>query len=413
MNTMTILIRIAIFTVIMLLIDWYAFQAIKTVFKANILARALYWGFSIAVLILLWYTFLSFNRSDGFSAVFQFIMAAAILSVVPKLVIIFVMLGEDVFRVIIGTWQKISGSSDSAFLPERRKFISQAGLIIAAIPFIGIIHGVLKGRYNYKVIKKQLVFKDLPKAFDGFTITQISDVHSGSFDNKEKIKYGIDLINEQKSDVILFTGDLVNNKADEMGPWVDVFSELKASMGKYSILGNHDYGDYVTWESEDDKLQNMEDLYQVHSKIGFNLLRNENVKITKNGEDIDLIGVENWGNGFAQHGDLNKATEDLSDDSFKILMSHDPSHFDQIVKKFQKFIHLTLSGHTHGMQFGIEIPGFIKWSPVKYRYPKWAGLYQDLGRYLYVNRGFGFLAFPGRVGIWPEITVLELVREKE
>lgn len=197
-----------------------------------------------------------------------------------------------------------------------------------------------------------------------------------------------------------------------MEPWMDTFKKLKAPMGKYSILGNHDYGDYMTWPSKEAKKANMENLFEIQEELGFRLLRNENVKLQKGEATIDLIGVENWGKGFAQYGDLNKAVENLADQSFKILMSHDPSHFDEEVKKFSKFIHLTLSGHTHGIQFGIEIPGFIKWSPVSWRYPKWAGLYEELGRYLHVNRGFGFLAFPGRVGIWPEITVLKLQKKK-
>jgi predicted MPP superfamily phosphohydrolase len=276
------------------------------------------------------------------------------------------------------------------------------------------------GKYRYRVVNHTLEFDDLPAAFDGFTITQISDIHSGSFDNKKKLEYGIDLINKQESDVILFTGDLVNNQAKEMEPWIESFKKLKAPMGKYSILGNHDYGDYMTWPSQEAKEANMQRLYEIHEELGFRLLRNESVKLQKlalsgveaAGASIDLLGVENWGKGFGQYGDLKKTAANLSDQSFKILMSHDPSHFDEEVKKFSQFIHLTLSGHTHGMQFGIEIQGFIKWSPASLRYPKWAGLYEELGRYLYVNRGFGFLAFPGRVGIWPEITVLKLKRKK-
>lgn len=233
------------------------------------------------------------------------------------------------------------------------------------------------------------------------------------------MEYGIDLINQQGSDVILFTGDLVNNQAKEMEPWIESFKKLKAPMGKYSILGNHDYGDYMSWPNKEAKEANMQRLYEIHEELGFRLLRNESVKLQKlalsgvegAGSSIELIGVENWGKGFGQYGDLPKAAANLSDQSFKILMSHDPSHFDEQVKNFPQFIHLTLSGHTHGMQFGIEIPGFIKWSPASLRYPKWAGLYEELGRYLHVNRGFGFLAFPGRVGIWPEITVLKLKRK--
>nr|WP_245405096.1 metallophosphoesterase [Algoriphagus sp. AGSA1] len=338
------------------------------------------------------------------------------------------MFGEDILRFLTGIFYSVAGSQEGDFLPDRRKFVSQAALALSAIPFLGILHGVLVGKYRYRVINHTLEFDDLPAEFDGFTITQISDIHSGSFDNKKKLEYGIELINQQKSDIILFTGDLVNNQAEEMEPWIDTFKKLKAPMGKYSILGNHDYGDYVSWPSKEAKEANMQRLYEIQEELGFRLLRNESVKLQKlalsgvegpatNGVEgdvasIDLIGVENWGKGFGQYGDLKKAAANLSDKSFKILMSHDPSHFDEQVKNFPQLIHLTLSGHTHGMQFGIEIPGFIKWSPASLRYPKWAGLYEELGRYLHVNRGFGFLAFPGRVGIWPEITVLKLRRKR-
>ncbi|WP_417611130.1 metallophosphoesterase [Owenweeksia hongkongensis] len=408
MNSITLFIRIAIFLAVLVLIDLYAYQAFKTTFRASSFFRMAYWIFSGAVMIGVVYAFLTFSRDTPPQTSFSFLMALMILSIVPKLIILTVMLSEDIWRVGEGTLKLFAKEKPDEFLPDRRKFVSQTALVLSAIPFIGIIHGVLIGRYRYRVINKTLTFDDLPEEFDGLTITQISDVHSGSFDNPEKIQYGIDLINEQQSDLILFTGDLVNNRAEEMEPWIDVFSQLKAPMGKYSILGNHDYGDYVNWSSGAAKQENMEKLYQVHERIGFGLLRNENVQLKKGNSTIDLVGVENWGNGFVQHGDLKKAVSGLAHDSFKILMSHDPSHFDYEVKNFAQKVHLTLSGHTHGMQFGIEIPGFIKWSPVKYRYPKWAGLYEDLGRYLYVNRGFGFLAFPGRVGIWPEITVLTL-----
>ncbi len=333
------------------------------------------------------------------------------LSLIPKLIILAFLFGEDLVRFLTGTYQYLTGNHEGDFLAERRKFISQTALVISAIPFLGILHGVLIGKYRYRVIHHTLEFDDLPEEFDCFTITQISDIHSGSFDNKKKLEYGIELINEQGSDVILFTGDLVNNQAIEMEPWIETFKKLEAPMGIYSILGNHDYGDYVSWPSKEAKAANMQRLYKIQKELGFTLLRNENVKLERKGASIDLIGIENWGKGFGQYGDLKKATANLSDQSFKILMSHDPSHFDEEVKNFSQFIHLTLSGHTHGMQFGIEIPGFIKWSPVSLRYPKWAGLYEELGRYLYINRGFGFLAFAGRVGIWPEITVIKLKRK--
>lgn len=402
------MLRISLFIGFLALIDLYAYQAVKTVFKTNPWVRYSYWGISLLVLLLLVYVFLTFDRSKPQPPVFSYFAGAFILFLVPKLILLVGMFGEDVVRFFVGLGGKISGSSQEQFLPDRRKFVSTVALGLAAIPFAGIIHGIWRGRYNYRVVRKTLSFANLPDAFDGFTITQISDIHSGSFDNKEKIQYGLDLINEQASDVILFTGDLVNNRAEEMEPWIDMFTQLKAPMGKFSILGNHDYGDYVEWPSAADKQGNMERLYGVHKQLGFDLLRNRSVKLSRGSDQIDLVGVENWGVGFAQHGDLDKATAGLNPETFKVLMSHDPSHFDAQVKTHPQDIELTLSGHTHGMQFGIEIPGFIKWSPVKYRYPKWAGHYQVDGKSLYVNRGFGFLAFPGRVGIWPEITVLEL-----
>lgn len=407
---LSIALRILIFLLFLGLIDWYSYQAFKTLFPTQIWVKSSFWIFSFGIYLFTIFVFLTFDqRSVGQN--FGRLMALLILSILPKLIILAFMFGEDIYRFVAGIFNTVSGSSKEGFWPERRKFISQTALLLSTIPFLGIIHGVLIGKYRYRVIRHTLEFDDLPEAFDGFTITQISDIHSGSFDNKKKLEYGMELINQQGSDVILFTGDLVNNQAAEMEPWVETFKKLHAPMGKYSILGNHDYGDYISWPSREAKAANMQRLFRIQEELGFKLLRNESVKLQKGISSLDLIGVENWGKGFAQYGDLAKATADLSDRSFKILMSHDPSHFDEEVKTFPQHIHLTLSGHTHGMQFGIEIPGLIKWSPAALRYPKWAGLYEELGRYLHVNRGFGFLAFPGRVGIWPEITVLELKRK--
>jgi len=252
-------------------------------------------------------------------------------------------------------------------------------------------------------------FEDLPAAFDGYRITQISDIHSGSFDNKEKIEYAVDLINQQGSDTILFTGDLVNNKATEMDPWMETFSKVSAKDGVYSVLGNHDYGDYVEWESEQARKDNLDSLKKVHATMGWDLLLNEHRFLERGGERIALVGVENWGSGgFKKQGDLDLAGKAVSKDDFKVLMSHDPSYWQEKIKTDPNNYQLTLSGHTHGMQFGIEIPGWFKWSPVQYRYENWAGIYEEFGRYINVNRGFGYLAYPGRVGIWPEITVIEL-----
>lgn len=414
----SILLRIFISLAFISLIDWYSYQAFKTLFPTQTWIKIGYWTFSIAIYLFSIFVFLTFDRGN-ISLNFGRLISLLVLSILPKLIILVFLFGEDIVRIGTGIFYSVSGNNDGDFLPDRRKFISQAALVLSTIPFLGILHGVLIGKYRYRVINHTLEFDDLPEEFDGFTITQISDIHSGSFDNKKKLEYGIDLINQQASDVILFTGDLVNNQAKEMEPWIDSFKKLKAAMGKYSILGNHDYGDYMVWPSKEAKEENMLRLYEIHEELGFRLLRNENVKLKKPalsgvegaGSSIDLIGVENWGKGFAQHGDLPKAAANLSNQSFKILMSHDPSHFDEEVKSFSQMIQLTLSDHTHGMQFGIEIPGIIKWSPASLRYPKWAGLYEELGRYLHVNRGFGFLAFPGRVGIWPEITVLKLKKK--
>jgi predicted MPP superfamily phosphohydrolase len=327
---------------------------------------------------------------------------------VSQLVFIVVLLGEDIYRVIYSfTTSYINGKPQSL---TRSPIISEVGIFLAAIPFVAFIYGIVKGKYRYKVHKHTLHFDDLPEEFDGFTITQISDVHAGSFNDPAAVQRGIDLVNKQKSDLFVFTGDLVNNEATEIEPWINHFKQIEATEGKYSILGNHDYGDYVPWNSLEEKRMNLETLKSHHETIGFQLLLDEHVTIRRNGHSIKLVGIENWGVGFGKRGDLNKALSGVSDDEFKILLSHDPSHWTEEVKHHQSNIHLTLSGHTHGMQFGIEKFG-IKWSPVKLRYKHWAGLLQENSRYLYVNRGFGFLGFSGRVGIWPEITVLELKKK--
>ena len=400
------IIRLVIILVLIIVLEFYAFQAIKTITKSKI-ARFSWLFVSIAVYANFFYVSLNFDRTEGQTPQFQMAMGLMLTVLLPKLVLLLIMFGEDVYRWIVKLISAIS-SSDTKPLPSRRKFISQIALGLAAIPFVSFIYGIVQGKYNYKVIKYQLTFNDLPEAFDGFTITQISDIHSGSFTNKEKIKYGVDLINDQNSDIMLFTGDIVNNKADEMDDWIDVFDKLEAKEGKYSILGNHDYGDYMDWKNPQDKIDNFQKVKDIHQKIGFDLLLDEHRYLEKDGQRIALLGVENWGKGFNQAGDLKKASAKINKEDFKILMSHDPSHWEHKVKQDDFNYHLTLSGHTHGLQMGIEIPGWIKWSPSQFVYKQWAGLYEEFGRYINVNRGFGYHAFPGRVGIWPEITVIEL-----
>ncbi|MCD6544388.1 MAG: metallophosphoesterase [Flavobacteriaceae bacterium] len=329
-----------------------------------------------------------------------------------KLLFIVFILFEDVIRFIellFSALRKLFSSKPKKIItPGRRKFIRQSGLIVAGIPFISMIYGVVKGRYDFKVHNIKLAFKNLPKSFDGFKIVQISDIHIGSFDSREAINRGIDLVNEQNADIILFTGDLVNNDSRELIPFIENFKRLRAKHGVYSVLGNHDYGDYKKWNSEKEKKENMDLLFDYQKQMNFQLLNNENVTISKNGESIGILGVENWGNSpFPRRGDIDEALKGVENLPFKILMSHDPTHFTKRVVPHKTHFDLTLAGHTHGMQFGIDIPGF-KWSPIEYIYPQWAGLYEEGKQYLYVNRGFGFLGFPGRAGIRPEITVIEV-----
>lgn len=405
-------IRLIIFFLIIALIEFYAFQAVKTFTKV----RWVLWTYiflSLTAIVFIGYQFTKFDRSVGQTKMTMITLGLLLLVLIPKLILTLVLFFEDIYRVLSGTISKISGNPTDSFIPERRRFVSQIALGIAAIPFSSLIYGMTLGKYNYKVIRQQIFFPDLPDAFDGFKITQISDVHSGSFDNPEKINYAIDLINEQESDMILFTGDIVNTHAKEMLPWIETFNRIKEhEFGKHSVLGNHDYGEYVDWKTPKEKDQNFHDIKALYGKIGFNLMLNEHTYLKKGNDKIALVGVENWGVKFKKAGDLHKASEGLTKEEFKILMSHDPSHWDAEVNKHPKDFHLMLSGHTHGLQFGIEIPGFFKWSPAQYVYEQWAGLYEKAGKYIYVNRGFGFHAYPGRVGIMPEITVIELKKGK-
>ncbi|MDG1314623.1 MAG: metallophosphoesterase, partial [Flavobacteriaceae bacterium] len=336
--------------------------------------------------------------------------ALFVLVYVPKLVLLIFVFGEDIYRTFEASYNYFISKPDnsSRLFSSRRKFIGQLALGLASIPFLSILYGITKGKYNFKVLRYSLFFDDLPEAFEGYQITQISDIHSGSFDNKEKIEYAVKLVNEQESDVIMFTGDLVNSRSKEMQPWKSTFSKLKAVDGIFSVLGNHDYGDYTRWSTEKDKADNFQELLDIQKEMGFDLLRNESRFIQKENDRLAIIGVENWGKDFKQKGDLDLATSNVNPTDFKILLSHDPSHWQYEVVKHPVHYQLTLSGHTHGMQFGIEIPGVLKWSPIKWRYKYWAGIYKKAGQFINVNRGFGFLAFPGRVGIWPEISVITL-----
>ena len=388
---------------ISLLLDLYVFQGVKVLSssfsaQAQLVIGYLFWTLSFAVLVSFVFNFYKAIPTGKFTLLFNAVFNAFLTLFVTKLVFVFGLFAEDLYRLIAGVVN---------YYPARSQLVSQLAFLLSAIPFFSFLFGITRGKYHYKVRRTKLFLENLPDSFNGFTITQISDIHSGSLDNPKGVERGVKLINAQQSDLFVFTGDLVNNQASEIEPWIAVFKQIHAKSGKFSVLGNHDYGDYVRWNSAGEKAKNLEALKVNHQKLGFRLLLDEHVAIEKGEERIILVGVENWGLGFGQRGNLNRALDGVDSKAVKILLSHDPSHWDAEVKKHPKNIHLTLSGHTHGMQFGIELFGF-KWSPVKYRYPNWAGLAKENGRYLYVNRGFGFLGFAGRVGIWPEITVIEL-----
>lgn len=419
MITISTLLRALLFFGVLFLVDLYVFSAVKTIFsssRARTTASWIYWTLSFSFIVLSTYVFLTVSKSAGPSDIrIKLFMGSFVLLYIPKIAVILFLGLEDVYRLLravtVGIY-KLTGN-DPAYLltyfESRRKFISQLAALAASIPALGILHGITKGKYNFKVHRVEVAFKDLPAAFHGMTLTQISDLHVGSYDDREEVLRAVELINEQKSDIIFFTGDLVNNKSDEMAPWVDVFSQIHAPMGKYSVLGNHDYGDYIPWPTPQAKVENMKEMFGMHEKLGFKLLRNENHRIEKDGQYLELLGMENWGNGFARYGDLSKTMAGTQKDSFKIMLSHDPSHWEEQVMNSNKQIHLTLAGHTHGMQFGVEIPG-IRFSPAQLKYKRWAGLYEENSKFLYVNRGLGFIGFPGRVGIWPEITVITLLK---
>ncbi len=400
---MVYIILIGIF-IIYFLLTFYASRSLKTL-KVPRWVEWLFWLITIGVVIHLLYHWFCRGKVV-WSAPQQYAVAGLLTWLIICLFVTLPLLLEDITRLIKAIFRK---PTNAPRIPSRRKFVSTLGWGLAAIPFASILYSIFKGKYNYKVWKYTLYFDNLPKAFDGYRITQISDIHCGSFDNYEKIRYGVELINSQKSDVILFTGDLVNNLANEVHNWKSLFATLQAPDGVFSIMGNHDYGDYSSWETPEAKQQNLEHLFQLQKQMGWQLLLNEHCYLERNGEKIALIGVENWGHGrFSKYGDLNKAMEGVNTEDFKILMSHDPTHWQEIVLPENKDIQLTFSGHTHGMQCGIEIPGWLKWSPSQYIYKYWGGMYEEDGKYLNVNRGFGYHAFPGRLGVWPEITVIEL-----
>jgi uncharacterized protein len=399
---------------ISLLLDIYAYKGVKTWVsgwksdRRQKIALHAYLVFFVGVTLLF---IAAITFTPRYLSRFQeWALSLFLTFLITKLFFIIVLLLGDIVRFFWGIIRRLikpKPVSGEPFFPSRRRFIAEAGILLAAVPFTGFFYAMFRGKYDYRLHEVELYFKDLPASFDGFTITQLSDFHSGSFDHMQAVTRGIEIAKAQQSDLFVFTGDLVNNMAWEVEPYMSLFSQLKAPYGQFSILGNHDYGDYARWDNPEQKAANFEKIKQYHQTLGYRLMLNENTVIRKGPDQLALIGVENWGRGFIQRGDIDRALEGVDQQAFKILLSHDPTHWEEKIRYHPTTIHLTLSGHTHGAQFGIETDR-LRWSPVQYRYLDWAGLANEKDRHLYVNRGFGFLAFSGRLGIWPEITKLTL-----
>ena len=402
----------------MMLLDIYFFQALKvithsTTARTRIIIHTIYWVLSVfAIVMLIILPYIHFEKQAKLARSTIFAMIAGLFF--AKLIASLFFMIDDIRRVIQWVAGKLFFSKtegedlQAGETITRSVFLSWAGMIVGGGLFGTLIYG-FRNKYRYQVKRHKLSYANLPASFKGFKIVHISDIHSGSFTDKAAVMKGVQMIMNEKPDLILFTGDLVNNVADEMEDYMDVFNKLQAPLGIYSTLGNHDYGDYMQWDSPEEKRKNLEKIKQVHTELGWRLLMNEHVALEKNTDKIALLGVENWSAKarFPKYGDLKKAYAGAEAYPFKILMSHDPSHWKGQVLEDYPDINLMLAGHTHGMQFGVEIPGF-KWSPVQYVYQEWAGLYEKEAQKLYVNRGYGFIGYPGRVGVLPEITVLEL-----
>lgn len=408
------MVRLILTLLLVLLIDLYVFQAVRTVSVgwSPVARKAFYIGYWAISLFALGTLLLALlTRGSAPNPVRMQVANLLFILFVSKLVIVFFLLIDDLVRLTQWLSNAVRAPEKPKFDLSRHTFLSQMALVMGAIPFGTLIWGMVKGAYDYQVKKVTLTFPNLPPAFDGFKLLQITDMHAGSFHNGEPLEKAVALINQQAADVVVFTGDIVNNVASEIEPYVPILSKVKAPSGVYSILGNHDYGDYVNWPSREAKIKNLDTLKSHQRKAGWDLLLNEHRVLERDGQQIAILGVENWSTrmNFPRYGSLARAHAGTEKLPFKVLLSHDPSHWDGEVNTHYPGIDLTLSGHTHGMQFGVNIPGF-KWSPVQYVYKQWSGLYQKGRQYLYVNVGLGFLGYHGRVGFLPEITVFEFKR---
>lgn len=395
---------------IFLAVDYLFFKALKDSIR-NLSSTTQRWvtlGYwAIPVVLILAFVYLFYLAPETTSPKYRRFFGVAVFMIYSSKMIgaIVYLLGSGL-NILKNTGQKILKPSSAEPILTRSEFIAKTALALGATQFGVLTYGILSGAYDYRVRRVDLPLKGLPKQFHGMTLAQLSDIHSGSFYNKKAVNGGIDMLLAEKPDMVFFTGDLVNDKATELQEYFDTFKRVKAPLGVYSTLGNHDYGDYAQWASPQAKQQNLLNLMEGHRLMGWDLLMDENRAITLGGEKLGIIGIQNWGAGFIQKGDLKKALQGSEEFTNKLLLSHDPSHWREQVLE-QTDIDVAFAGHTHGMQFGVEIPGF-RWSPAQYRYKEWAGLYEENGQRLYVNRGFGFLGYPGRVGILPEITLFTL-----
>jgi predicted MPP superfamily phosphohydrolase len=407
-----------IIAAIMLVLDFYVFQAVKTVSqnsseRTKNIIHYTYWAISIlSIITIILYPYIQIFQTSKFFRTYIFSILVGLL--IAKIIAVVFFLIDDGRRGVLWTVKKVLPESESQLNIEennisRSVFLSWLGLGLGTTLFGTLLYG-FSNKYNYQIKKVSLAFTNLPKAFKGLKIVHISDIHSGSFQDTMAVEHGVDLILKENADLILFTGDLVNDRHNEVLEYIPIFNKLNAPLGVFSTLGNHDYGDYVSWHTPADKEDNLNKLKQAHKDLGWRLLMNEHVALEKDGEKIALLGIENWGAKarFPKYGKMKDAHIGTEQYPFKILMSHDPSHWDAEIKPQYPDVDLMLAGHTHGMQFGVELP-FFKFSPVQWMYKQWAGLYEHGKQKLYVNRGFGFIGYPGRVGILPEITVIELV----
>lgn len=408
----------ALLLLVLLFLDLYLLSAVKANWNQKTRLR---FNISFGAIALLGYAFLLYLGIFKFTHISPFgrnvMLGYIMITYITKIVALPFYLIDDLRRGFV--WIKNQLITPKRNRSEngitRNEFINKIAIFSAGLPFITLSWGTLNGAYNYRIRRVEIFFENLPFAFNGYKIVQLSDIHTGSLSDVGAVKGGIAKVLAENPDLIVFTGDLVNNKTDEAYPWMPILSQLNAPDGVFSVLGNHDYGDYHPWNSVQEKEANLQAMHQLHADLGWRLLLNEHVILERNGAQIGLIGVENWGDKarFPKYGKLPDACANMADVPFKMLLSHDPSHWDAQVRPQKPDIDLTLAGHTHGMQFGVEIPGVFKWSPASFTYQQWAGLYKTKNQYLYVNRGFGFIGYPGRVGIMPEITVITLKSGKQ